>query len=41
MSVILNCGLNKEALTAIVGLLEEGYNPEAVAHVVKEIQRNS
>ena len=41
MSKILNCGLDKETLSILVGLCENGVNPEALAAVVKELKRES
>jgi hypothetical protein len=39
MSQILNTGLDKESLTLLVSLCENGVNPEALASVVKELRR--
>jgi mitotic-spindle organizing protein 1 len=38
---ILDCGLDKETLRILVGLCEAGVNPEALAHVVKELRREA
>ncbi|RKP36921.1 mitotic-spindle organizing gamma-tubulin ring associated-domain-containing protein, partial [Dimargaris cristalligena] len=39
MSGILNTGLSREALVLCTKLCEMGVNPEALASVVKELQR--
>jgi mitotic-spindle organizing protein 1 len=41
ISNLLNTGVNREALTILVGLTEAGVNPEALAAVVKELQREA
>jgi len=41
ISRILNTGLDKEALSLIIALCEEGVNPEALAEAVKELRRES
>ena len=41
MSTLLNTGLNREALTVLVQLVELGVNPHALAHVVREMQREA
>jgi mitotic-spindle organizing protein 1 len=41
ISNILNCGLDKETLAICVSLVESGVNPEALAHVVKELKREA
>lgn len=41
ISSILDCGLDKETLRILVGLCEAGVNPEALAHVVKELRREA
>nr|KAJ3422349.1 GTPase-activating protein [Polyrhizophydium stewartii] len=41
ISVLLNTGLDKEALAHCVSLCEAGVNPEALAAVIKELKRES
>ena len=41
MSQLLNCGLDQKTLHIIVGLIENGVNPEALAVVVKELKRET
>jgi mitotic-spindle organizing protein 1 len=41
MSIILNCGLDKDTLVQCISLVESGVNPEALAVVVKELQKES
>ena len=41
MATLLNTGLNRQALTALVQLVELGINPHALAHVVREMQREA
>eukprot|EP00350_Pseudokeronopsis_sp_OXSARD2_P003889 CAMPEP_0170557002 /NCGR_PEP_ID=MMETSP0211-20121228/19129_1 /TAXON_ID=311385 /ORGANISM="Pseudokeronopsis sp., Strain OXSARD2" /LENGTH=50 /DNA_ID=CAMNT_0010867675 /DNA_START=99 /DNA_END=251 /DNA_ORIENTATION=+ len=41
MSSILNCGLDERSLTLLVGLIENGVNPEALAAVMKELKRET
>ena len=41
LSQILNCGLDRQTLSILVSLCENGANPEALAAVVKELQRES
>ncbi|GBF88393.1 mitotic-spindle organizing protein-like [Raphidocelis subcapitata] len=41
ISNILDTGLDKETLRILVGLCEAGVNPEALAHVVKELRREA
>jgi mitotic-spindle organizing protein 1 len=38
---ILDCGVDKETLRILVGLCDAGVNPEALAHVVKELRREA
>ncbi len=38
---ILDTGLDRETLSILVGLCETGVNPEALAAVVKELQREA
>ena len=41
MAGLLNCGLDQRTLTLLVALIENGVNPEALANVVKELQRET
>ena len=41
MSQLLNCGLDKNTLSVLVSLIENGVNPEALAEVVKELRRET
>eukprot|EP00356_Strombidium_inclinatum_P017057 CAMPEP_0170483974 /NCGR_PEP_ID=MMETSP0208-20121228/3539_1 /TAXON_ID=197538 /ORGANISM="Strombidium inclinatum, Strain S3" /LENGTH=41 /DNA_ID= /DNA_START= /DNA_END= /DNA_ORIENTATION= len=41
MSQILNCGLDQKSLHILIGLVENGVNPEALAVVVKELKRET
>ena len=41
ISQILNCGLDKQSLSILVSLCENGVNPEALSAVVKELKRES
>ena len=41
MSQILNCGLDKKTLAILLGLVENGVNPEALSAVVKELKRET
>ena len=41
MSQLLNCGLDPKSLNILVGLIENGVNPEALAVVVKELKRET
>ena len=41
ISKILDTGLDKETLAILIGLLENGVNPEALAQVVKELRREA
>jgi mitotic-spindle organizing protein 1 len=38
---ILDTGLDKETLRLLVGLVEAGVNPEALALIVKELRREA
>ena len=38
---MLNCGLDKKSLNILVGMIENGVNPEALALVVKELKRET
>ena len=41
ISRLLQTGLDRETLSTLVSLTEEGVNPEALATVVKELRRES
>jgi mitotic-spindle organizing protein 1 len=41
ISRLLDTGLDKETLSILIALVETGVNPEALAHVVKELRRES
>jgi len=41
ISSLLDTGLDKESLSILIGLVESGVNPEALAAVVKEIRREA
>ena len=41
MSQLLNCGVDQRTLTLLVALIENGVNSEALANVVKELQRET
>jgi len=41
ISKILDTGLDRETLSILIGLLENGVNPEALAAVVKELRREA
>lgn len=41
ISQILDTGLDKETLRVLIGLVESGVNPEALALVVKELRREA
>ena len=41
ISRLLQTGLDRETLSTLVGLTENGVNPEALATVVKELRRES
>lgn len=41
ISQLLQTGLDRETLAALVGLTESGINPEALAAVVKELRREA
>ena len=38
---MLNCGLDTRSLSLLVSLIENVVNPEALANVVKELQRET
>mmetsp|Transcript_5603 Transcript_5603/g.18702 ORF Transcript_5603/g.18702 Transcript_5603/m.18702 type:complete len:80 (-) Transcript_5603:314-553(-) len=41
LSQLLETGLDRETLAILVGLTEQGVNPEALAAVVKELRREA
>jgi mitotic-spindle organizing protein 1 len=41
ISSLLDTGLDKESLSILIGLVESGVNPEALAAVVKELRREA
>jgi hypothetical protein len=41
MSQILNCGVNRDTLSILISMIENGANPEALAAVVKEMRKES
>jgi len=41
ISQILDTGLDKESLRILIGLVEAGVNPEALALIVKELRREA
>lgn len=41
ISNILDTGLDKETLSILIGLIESGVNPEALAAVVRELRREA
>ena len=41
ISRLLNTGLDRETLSILVSLCENGVNPEALAAVVRELRRES
>jgi len=41
ISRLLNCGLDRETLSILISLCENGVNPEALAAVVKELRREA
>jgi mitotic-spindle organizing protein 1 len=41
ISQILDTGLNKDTLRLLIGLVEAGVNPEALAQTVKELRREA
>lgn len=38
LSKLLDCGLDREALSICVALIESGVNPEALAEVVRQLR---
>eukprot|EP00471_Norrisiella_sphaerica_P006374 CAMPEP_0184482954 /NCGR_PEP_ID=MMETSP0113_2-20130426/4556_1 /TAXON_ID=91329 /ORGANISM="Norrisiella sphaerica, Strain BC52" /LENGTH=73 /DNA_ID=CAMNT_0026863021 /DNA_START=33 /DNA_END=254 /DNA_ORIENTATION=- len=41
MSRVLNCGLDRQTLSILISLCENGVNPEALSSVVKELRRET
>lgn len=41
ISQTLNCGIDKETLSIIVTLIENGVDPLAVASIIKEVKNES
>ena len=41
MSQILNCGINRDTLSVLISMIENGANPEALAAVVKEMKKEN
>ena len=41
MSNILNCGFDRNSLSILVSLIENGVNPEALASCVKELRKEA
>lgn len=41
MSQILNCGIDREALSILLLMIENNTNPEALAAVVKEMKKEN
>lgn len=41
ISQLLDTGLDKETLRILIGLVEAGVNPEALALIVKELRREA
>ncbi len=41
ISLLLNCGLDRQTLSILVNLCENGVNPEALANVVKELKQEA
>ncbi|KAK3252540.1 hypothetical protein CYMTET_38173 [Cymbomonas tetramitiformis] len=41
ISKLLNTGLDRETLSVLMALVENGVNPEALAAVVKELRREA
>ncbi len=41
MSQILNCGIDREALSILLLMIENNANPEALAAVVKEMKKEN
>ena len=41
LSQILNCGINRDTLSVLISMVENGSNPEALAAVVKEMKKEN
>lgn len=41
ISQILNCGINRDTLSVLISMIENGANPEALAAVVKEMKKEN
>jgi mitotic-spindle organizing protein 1 len=41
ISQILNCSINRDTLSVLITMIENGANPEALATVVKEMKREN
>lgn len=41
IATILDTGLDKEALSILIGLIQAGVNPEALARVVRELRKEA
>ncbi|GAB5353076.1 hypothetical protein AAMO2058_000007100 [Amorphochlora amoebiformis] len=41
ISKVLNCGLDRQTLSILVSLCENGVNPEALAAVITELRRET
>ncbi len=41
MSQILNCGINRDTLSILLSMIENGSNPEALAAVVNEMKKEN
>jgi len=41
MSMILNCGIDRETLSVLLLMIENGSNPESLAEIVKEMKNRS
>ena len=41
ISQILNCGINRDTLSIIISMIENGANPEALAAVIREMRKES
>eukprot|EP00954_Amorphochlora_amoebiformis_P001951 151472-Amorphochlora_amoeboformis.AAC.2 len=41
VGLVLNCGLDRQTLSILVSLCENGVNPEALAAVITELRRET
>ncbi len=39
ISHILNCGINRDTLSILASMIENGANPEALAAVIREMRK--